>query len=74
MNRHITPLTTAIRSAVFRHSATFVRIFGRPRPRPHCARWGHGSPPQKGGTAPNFRSMFVVAKRLYGSRCHLVRR
>jgi len=30
---------------------------------------------QKGGTAPpNFRPMFVVAKRLDGSRCHLVRR
>jgi len=28
---------------------------------------------QKGGTAPNFRSMFVVAKRLDGSICHLVR-
>jgi len=30
-------------------------------------------PPQKGKTAPNFRPMFVVAKRLDGSRCHLVR-
>ena len=28
--------------------------------------------PEKGGTAPNFRPMFVVAKRLDGSRCHLV--
>jgi len=45
----------------------------RPRPRPHCARWGPSSPPQKGGTDP-FRPMFVVAKRLVGSRCHLVRR
>jgi len=26
------------------------------------------------GTAPNFRPMSVVAKRLVGSRCHLVRR
>jgi len=24
---------------------------GRPRPRPHCARWGCSSPPQKWGTA-----------------------
>jgi len=33
--------------------------------------------PQKGGKAPpplNFQPMFVVAKRLDGSRCHLVRR
>ena len=27
----------------------------------------------KGDTAPNFQRMFVVAKRLDGSRCHLVR-
>jgi len=31
-------------------------------------------PPPKRGTAPNFRSMSVVDKRLDGSRCHLVRR
>jgi len=30
-----------------------------------------GSTP-KGGTAPNFRPMSIVAKRLDGSRCHLV--
>jgi len=29
--------------------------------------------PQKRGTAPNFLPMSVVAKRLNGSRCHLVR-
>ena len=29
---------------------------------------------QKGGIAPNFRPMSSVAKRLDGSRCHLVRR
>jgi len=29
---------------------------------------------EKGGTAPNFRPMSIVAKRLDGSRCHLVRR
>jgi len=31
-------------------------------------------PPKKRGTAPNFRLMSIVAKRLDGSRCHLVRR
>jgi len=30
--------------------------------------------PQKGGTAPNFQPMFVVATWLDGSRCHLVGR
>ena len=30
--------------------------------------------PQKGCTAPNFPPMSIVAKRLDGSRCHLVRR
>jgi len=41
-------------------------------PRPHCARWRPSSPPQKkgGGTAPNFRPMSIVAKRLDGQRCH----
>jgi len=28
----------------------------------------------KGGTAPNFRPMSIVAKRLNKSRCHFVRR
>ena len=38
---------------------------GRPRPRRHCVRLGP-SPPKKTklGTAPNFRSMSIVAKRL----------
>jgi len=36
-------------------------------------RWGPSPFPQR-GTAPNFRPMSVVAKRLDGSRCHLVRR
>ena len=40
---------------------------GRPRPRQHCVRWGPS-------TAPNFRSMSIVAKWLDASRCHLVRR
>ena len=43
---------------------------GRPRPRPHCVRSGPSSPHR--GTAPNFRPMSVVAKRLDGLRCHLV--
>jgi len=43
---------------------------GRPGPRPHCVRWGPSAPQR--GTAPNFRPMSVVAKRLDGSRCHLV--
>ena len=94
---------------------------GRPRPQPHCVRWGptspspkgnnpqfsahvccgktagwikmplgtevdlgpgdivlHGdpSPPQKGGTAapPPLFGPCIVAKRLDGLRCHLVRR
>jgi len=47
-------------------------------PRRHCVRWGPSSPlpppPKNGGTASNFWSMSIVAKRLDGSRCHLVRR
>jgi len=44
-----------------------------PRPRPHCIRWGPSSPrPKKEGHSPNHRPMSVVAKRLNGSRCHLV--
>jgi len=30
--------------------------------------------PKRGGAPPNFRPTFIVAKRLHGSRCHLVRR
>jgi len=30
--------------------------------------------PQKGAELPNFRPISIVAKRLDGSRCHLVRR
>ena len=90
---------------------------GRPRPWPHCVRWGPRSPSTKGAQPPifgpyllwpnglmdldrkvsldpsyivldgdpaplpkkgaeplNFRPMFIVAKRLHGSGCHLVRR
>jgi len=31
------------------------------------------APPKK-GTTPYFRRMYIMAKRLDGSRCHLVRR
>ena len=43
---------------------------GRHWPRLHCLGWELSSPPKKWGTAPNFRSMSIVAKRLYGSRCY----
>jgi len=33
---------------------------------------GDPTPPKK-GTVPNFRPMHIVAKRLDGSGCHLVR-
>jgi len=44
----------------------------RPRPWPHCVRWKPSSisPSQPS----NYRPMSVVAKRLVGSRCHLVQR
>jgi len=45
----------------------------RPWSSPHCARWRHRSPAQKGDRTPNFRPIFIVTKRLHGSRCHLVR-
>jgi len=44
---------------------------GRPRPSRLCVRWGPRSPPQKGAEPPNFRPMFIVAKRLDGSRWRL---
>jgi len=36
-----------------------------------CVRWASGPPPQKGGTAPNFRPMCILAIRLDESRRHL---
>jgi len=47
---------------------------GRPRPWPHCVRWGPRSPSPKGrrSSHPNFRPISIVAKRLDASRCHLV--
>jgi len=44
----------------------------RPRPWPHCVRWGPSSPPPKGHSLTNFRPISVAAKWLHGSRCHLV--
>ena len=35
---------------------------------------GDPAPTQKGVQPPNYRPMSIVAKRLHGSRCHLVRR
>ena len=47
---------------------------GRPWSSPHCARWGHSSPPPKGDRAPIFWPMSIAAKRLDGLRRHLVRK
>jgi len=42
--------------------------------RPHCVRWEQSPPPKKWAQQPPiFRPMFIVAKRLDGSRYHLVR-
>jgi len=41
----------------------------------HIVLDGDPAPPlQKGGRAPNFCPVSIVAKRLDGSRCHLVQR
>jgi len=39
-----------------------------------CVRWRPSPLPKKGAEPPNFRPMFIVAKQLDGSRCHLARR
>ena len=46
---------------------------GRPQPRRLCVRWGPHSPAPKRGWSPpkNLWPMFIVAKRLDGSRWHL---
>ena len=44
---------------------------GRPRPTQNCVRWEASFLP-KGHSLHNFQPMSVVAKRLDGSRCHLV--
>jgi len=45
---------------------------GEPQPRGLCTRWGPRAPSPQ--SRPNFRPMFIVAKRLDGSRCNSVRR
>jgi len=40
----------------------------------HIVLDGYSIPLKKGEIAPNFRPMSIVAKRLDGSRCHLVLR
>jgi len=47
---------------------------GRPWPWSHCVRWGPMSPTPQGHSPPDFQPISVVAKWLYGSRCHLVGR
>jgi len=42
---------------------------GTAQTRPHCVRCGRAPLPQS-GTAPSFRPMSVVVKRLDGSRYH----
>ena len=51
-----------------------AEVGGRPLPRPRCVRWGSSPPPKEAQQPrPLFRPMCLVAKRLDGSRCHLVR-
>ena len=47
---------------------------GRPRPRSHCVRLGPSPPPHKKGAKSPIFGPCIVAKRLDGSRCQLVRR
>ena len=47
---------------------------GRPRPGQHYVRCEPSSTPTGDSPLPNFRRMCIVAKRLDGSRCHLVRK
>jgi len=46
----------------------------RPQLRRLCVRWGPSPYPKRDGAPPNFRPTSIVAKRLHGSRYHLVRR
>jgi len=45
---------------------------GRPQPRRLCVRWGTRPILKKGRIPQNFRPMFIVVKRLYGSRWHFI--
>ena len=47
---------------------------GRPRPWPHCVRWGLNSFSQKGAELPQFLAHICCAKWLDGSTCHLIRK
>jgi len=54
--------------------ATCYGGISRPRPQCHNVLCGNPAPlPQKGAQPPNFRHMSIVAKRLSGLGCHLVR-
>jgi len=44
---------------------------GRPQPRGLCVRFGPSPLPRKRTEPPNFRTMFIMAKWLDGSRWHL---
>jgi len=46
----------------------------RPQTKRHCVVWGPRSPLRKGAEPSNFWPVSIVAKRLDGSRCHLVGR
>jgi len=35
----------------------------RPRPKPHCVRWGPSSPTERDTSAPTFRPISIVAER-----------
>jgi len=54
--------------------ATWYRgmLEGRPRPRPHCVRWGLTSALRRGTTSQFSVHVYCVAKRLDGSGCHSV--
>jgi len=46
---------------------------GRPRPRRHRVRWDLATPVERGIAAPHFSAhVYIVAKRLDGSRYHLL--
>ena len=45
---------------------------GRPRPRRLCVRWGQVLAEKMVQSPSKFWPMFIVSKRLDGSRCHLV--
>jgi len=66
------PHTKRGRSPLLKFSVHVTWYGARPTPRRLCVRWGPRYPSPKGD--PNFRPMFIVAKRPDVSRCHLARR